>query len=816
MAAQLPIDEVLDPLRAALDAGPNAVLEAPPGAGKTTRVPLALLDASWRGNSRIVMLAPRRLAARSAARFMAARRGEAVGETVGYRVRLDSKVSAGTRIEVVTDGLFLRRIQADPSLDGIAAVLFDEFHERGIDGDLSLALCLEAQEALRPDLRLLVMSATLEGDRVAALMGGAPVVRSDGRLFPVELSYGGGGDIRGLPDRMATAVRAALAEYQGDILAFLPGAGEIERTAERLSDRLPAAVDLHRLHGTLSLDAQDAAVRPAPAGRRKVVLATNVAETSLTIEGIRVVIDGGYRRAPRFDPNRGFTRLETVRISQASAEQRRGRAGRLAPGHCIRLWDAAEQRGLVAHDPPEVLSADLAPLALELAAWGAASSGDLRWLDPPPDGAMAQARDLLRGLDALDAGDRITGTGRRMSDLGAHPRLARMMLAGRELGAGATACLLAALLSERDVRPGRGADLRDRLARPPDGARRLMALWTRTLGVSEKQIAPDMAGRLIARAFPDRLAQARGGEGRYRLSGGGGAALDPLDGLAGSDFLAVAEMGGIGGAEPRIRLAAPIDRADLEKDFADRIVTVDRVGWDDREGAVVARTERRLDTLVLQRRPLAHPEAGAVSAAVLEGIRGRGLDCLPWDDDARALQARVAFLRGLPGGTDDWPDLSDAALEATLEDWLSPYLSGITRAAQFGTIPLRRVLEARLDWDRRQRLDEGAPERLTVPSGSALRVDYSQSPPVLAVKLQEMFGCGETPTVAWGRVPVVLHLLSPAGRPLQVTQDLAGFWQGSYAQVKAEMKGRYPKHSWPDDPAAALPTRRTKARAGNG
>lgn len=813
MAPGLPIDDVLPDLVAALAAGPNAVLEAPPGAGKTTRVPLALLDAPWRGDGRIVMLAPRRLAARSAAHYMAAQLGEAVGERVGYRVRLDSKVGPKTRIEVVTDGLFLRRLQRDPSLDGIAAVIFDEFHERGVDNDLSLALCLEAQGALRDDLRLLVMSATLEGDRVAALMGEAPVVRSAGRLFPVDVEYLGGGDVRDLPNRMAVAVRGALASHDGDVLAFLPGAAEIERTGDQLAGRLAPTVDLHKLHGMLPLDAQDAAIRPAPAGRRKVVLATNVAETSLTIEGIRIVVDGGYRRAPRFDPNGGFTRLETVPISRASAEQRRGRAGRLSPGVCLRLWDASGQRGLVAHDPPEILGADLAPLALELAVWGVVDPGQLAWLDPPPAGPLAQARGLLKWLGALDDTGRMTAMGRSMAGLGVHPRLAHMMLRGRDMGQGATACLMAALLSDRDRSPRRGVDLRDRLERAPEQARRQAAVWRRALDVAASTPTPDAAGRLVAQAFPDRVGQTRGGpEGRYRLSGGGGAVLDPLDPLAGTEFVAIAEMTGRSGEEPRIRLAAPVERTEIEADFAAEIVEVTRVEWDAREGAVIARTESRLGALMLARRPLDAPDPDAVVAAVLDGIRRDGLDALPWDAAVRSLQARVACLRALPGEAERWPDLSDSALIGRLDDWLGPFLTGVTRRSQFAAIPLQQALMAQLDWEQRQRLDEGAPERLTVPTGSSIRIDYAENPPVLAVKLQEMFGARETPTVGWGQIAVVLHLLSPAGRPLQVTQDLDGFWRGSYRQVKAEMKGRYPRHPWPDDPLTAPPTRRTKAR----
>lgn len=810
----LPIDDVLDDLARALADGRNAVLEAPPGAGKTTRVPLALLDAPWRGDGRIIMLEPRRLAARAAARFMSSQIGEKVGGRVGYRVRLDSRVGPNTRIEVVTDGLFLRRLQADPSLDGVAAVIFDEFHERGIDGDLSLALCLEAQAALREDLRLLVMSATLDGARVAKLMDNAPVIRSDGRLFPVEVDYAGGGDLRSLPSRMAACLRTTLRDHDGDILAFLPGVGEIERTAEALMENLPTQVDLHKLHGSLDVAAQDAALQPAPAGRRKVVLATNVAETSLTIDGIRVVVDGGFKRTPRFDPARGFTLLETVRISRASGEQRKGRAGRLATGHCLRLWDAPEQRGMVAHDAPEILATDLTPVALELAVWGVSDAADLSWLDPPPAQPLEQARNLLSRLDALDDKGRVTKMGRAMAGLGVHPRLAHMMLWARERDLGATACLLAALLSERSASGMTGADISDRLSRVPKQILRQAAHWRRTLNVEDAAIEAGAAGRLIAQAFPDRVGQNRHGAGvRYRLSGGGGAELDDLDPLSGRPFLAVGEMSAMAGREPRIRLAAPLDRDMIEADFADGIEERETIAWDTRRGMVVAQQERRFGALVLVRRDLAQPDAEALADAALDGIKSYGIAALPWDQRSLALRNRVRAMRALPEEAGNWPDLSDAALTDNIDDWLLPYLSGITRRDQFASIPLADALAAMLDWSQKQRLEEGAPERLTVPSGSSIRIDYSEDPPVLAVKLQEMFGAKETPRVGWGRLPLVLHLLSPAGRPLQVTQDLEGFWRGSYRHVRSEMKGRYPKHPWPEDPMTAEATRRTKSAA---
>ncbi|MEI8394229.1 MAG: ATP-dependent helicase HrpB [Rhodospirillaceae bacterium] len=821
------IEPVLPAVRTALREAGTAVLQAPPGAGKTTRVPLALLDEPWLGDRRIIVLEPRRLAARAAARRMADERGEEIGATVGYRVRFDSRVGPGTRIEVVTDGVFLRRLQEDPTLDGVGAVLFDEFHERRLDCDLVLALCLEARAAVRGDLRLLVMSATLEGESVAALLSGAPLITSEGRSFPVETRYLPPEPKARLEDGVATAVRRALATEVGDILAFLPGTAEIRRTATRLAEGgLGAEVTVVALYGDLSLDRQDEAIRPAPAGRRKVVLATSIAETSLTIEGVRVVIDCGLMRVPRFDPACGMSRLETVRVSRASADQRRGRAGRTGPGLCYRLWPEAEQRALAPFTPPEILSADLAPLALELAEWGIADAGALAWLDPPPGAALVQARELLQQLGALDRTGRITAHGREMARLGAHPRLAHLMVRGRAAGRGALACALAALLGERDIlRSGpRDADLRTRVellagkGRGERGAiepvRQVAARWRRQLRIDgEDALTPAATGGLLALAYPDRIARRRsGGGGQYRLANGRGAVLPAGDPLGAEEWLAVAELDG-DRREARIFLAAPLTLAEIEEAFADRIDSVEFVAWEPREQAVRARRQRRLNTLVLEDDALAEPSADLVGAAMLEGIRLHGLALLPRAPAFENWRARIAFLRRVDqreGGREEWPDLSDAGLLGTLEDWLLPWLDGCSRASHLKRLDLGDILQARLDRPQQRALETLAPSHIIVPSGSRLPLDYSGAVPVLAVRLQEMFGARETPCVAGGKVPIVLHLLSPARRPVQVTGDLAGFWAGSYHAVKGELRGRYPKHFWPDDPLSALPTDRTK------
>lgn len=818
-----PIDTVLPGIRAALARGPNLVLQAAPGAGKTTRVPLALLDADWLGGRKIVVLEPRRLAARAAARFMAASVGEAAGETVGYRVRLDSKVGPRTRIELVTDGLFLRRLQADPGLDGVGAVLFDEVHERSLDVDLALALCLEAQAALRPDLRLVAMSATLDGEALARLMKAQTIV-SEGRAFPVETRWLGRPEPRTpIADAAAGAIRRALGESDGDVLVFLPGAGEIRRTAERLRERaLPPGTQVAPLHGDLDLAAQDAAIRPSPPGERKIVLATSIAETSLTIEGVRVVIDSGLARVPRFEPASGMTRLETVRVSQAAAEQRKGRAGRVAPGVCYRLWSEAEHRSLPQYPVPEIRDADLAPLALELAVWGARDAASLAWLDPPPPQALAQARALLARLGALDPGGAVTAHGRAMAAFGAHPRLAHMMLAGKAMGAGALACDLAALIEERD--PGRelkSIDIRLRLGllrgRGADRIRRVAEMWRRQLKAGVETANDEAAGRLLALAYPDRIAQRRGEagapvRGSFRLANGRGAWCDEADPLAAAPYLAIADLDG-DKQDARIFRAAPLERAGLEALFADRVRTEERVEWDARDGAVKARRRTTLDALVLSEAPLASPDPAAVAAAVIDGIRTLGLAVLPWSGEPESLRARIALLRRIEGTDSGWPDVSDAALLGALDSWLAPFVAGVARRADFGRIPLARALEAMLDWKLKQRLDREAPLDIAVPSGRRARIDYVTGPePILAVRIQEMFGATVTPAICGGRVPLLLHLLSPAQRPIQVTRDLVSFWRRGYPEARGDLRGRYPRHYWPDDPLAAQPTSRVRPR----
>lgn len=827
----LPIDAVLPEFCAALETGTNAVLQAPPGAGKTTKVPLALLDAGWRGDQKIIMLEPRRLAARAAARRMAQLLGEGVGERVGYRVRFDSKISARTKIEVVTEGILVRMIQDDPELSGIGAILFDEFHERSLDADLGLALALETQGALRDDLRIVVMSATLDGGPIATLMGDCPVITSEGRAFPVETRYfppkpDKWGNIR-IDAEMTAAIKTALREESGSILAFLPGQGEITRVEAALKEVVGSDTIIAPLYGAMDAKAQDIAIQPASDGKRKVVLATAIAETSLTIDGIRVVVDSGLQRLPRFDPASGMTRLITVKSSQASAEQRRGRAGRLEPGICYRLWAENEQRAREPFTAPEIAEADLAPLTLELARWGVTDPKSLPWLDVPEAAKIDQARDILRGLEAIDTDNRITAMGTAMAGIPVHPRLAHMMLRGAALGLDQIACALAALLSDRDFMRGRGADLRLRIEAILRGhapkmiseaakqlARRLSDVVRQAnlpKGESTKVDRADEVGLLLAFAYPDRIGERRkGADARYRLSGGRGGVLPNEDSLANEAYIAVAELDGQA-REARIYLAAPVARATLETHFADQISEGTEVFWDTQSDAVQARWQRRIGALVLDEKAT-HDEADpdAIVTAMIEGIRKIGLHCLPWDKASEGLRERLSFLHRVDG--DHWPDVSDDGLLGSLETWIAPYLTGITKRGQLKQINLSEALLAGIDWNQRQQLDRLAPTHWQVPTGSNIRIDYSGEKPALPVRIQEMFGATETPKVAGGKVAVTLHLLSPAQRPIQVTSDLVGFWKGSYAQVKAEMKGRYPKHYWPDDPLQAEPTRRVKSR----
>lgn len=835
---QLPVATVMPELARALADGAAAVLQAPPGAGKTTLVPLALLDSPWLDGGRIIMLEPRRLAARAAARRMASTLGEPVGDTVGYRVRMDTRVGPRTRIEVVTEGVLTRMLLADPALDGVGMVILDEFHERSLPADLGLALTLQTRELLRPDLRLLVMSATLDGEAVAGLLGGAPIVTSAGRAHPVETRYRPP-RAGARPERaVAMVVREALASGAGDVLVFLPGQGEIHRVAAILGeDGLPAGTSIHPLYGALSSGAQDAALEPAGTGARRVILATSIAETSLTIEGVRVVVDAGLSRRPRFSPRTGMTRLETVRVSRASADQRRGRAGRTAPGVCYRMWAPEEEAHLLQDSPPAIAEADLAPLALELAEAGVNDPAELRWLDPPPAAAFARARTLLGELGALGSNGRITEHGRRMAMLAMHPRLAHMVIHGMELGHGVVATDLAALLTERDVlrtdRDTDDADIRLRLellhgpASLGDsgysrgievdrgGVRRVRELareWRRRLGIAEgaRDADVDAAGVLLALAYPDRVAQLRAGsEGRFLLRGGGGAYLSGAQPLSRSPYIVAAELDGRP-RDSRIFLAAPVTLDDLREQLGGQVRRESVVEWDDERGLVRTLGRDTLGSLTLREWTTADVDTARVVEVLLSVIRRRGVQALPWDRTSRQLRDRMRFARALDAR---WPDVDDAALLDTLGEWLAPALPGVRGWDDLASVRLDAALASMLDWRQRAALDELAPTHWVVPTGSRIAVDYSDPlAPSAAVRLQELFGLAETPRVGGGRVLLTIRLLSPAHRPVQVTSDLAGFWSNSYVEVRKELRGRYPRHHWPEDPLVAEPTRRAKRR----
>jgi ATP-dependent helicase HrpB len=830
--ATLPIDRVLAPLRDALAQTSNVVLQAPPGAGKTTRVPLALLDEPWLGTRRILMLEPRRLAARAAARRMAASLSETVGMTIGFRIRGETRVGPRTRVEVVTEGVLTRMLHRDPTLEDVGLLIFDEFHERSLHADLGLALALESQSVLRSELRILVMSATLDVARVAALLGDAPVVACEGRAFPVQVRYRAKRSDQFLDVAVADAVRHALATDEGSVLVFLPGAGEIRGTARRLEERgLPAGVTVLPLFGALGPDAQDAALLPAAPGARKVVLATSIAQTSLTIEGIDVVIDAGLSRVPSFSPRTGMSRLQTVRVSQASADQRCGRAGRTAPGVCYRLWAAEEQIGLLERDRPEILDADLAPLALDLALAGITEADALRWMDLPPAPALAQARELLRQLGALGEGARISPHGRAMAGLAMHPRLAHMLLRGREMGMGATAAVIAALLDERDVVRGdtarRDADLRLRIGLVAsdgsragveidrDGMRRVreqVREWRTVLDVDRADL-PDESdcGVLLALAFPDRVARQRSGSGdRYLLRSGVGAVLAEGSSLTGAPFLAIAELDGQR-PHARVLLAAPLERSDLDRLFGDQIEREESVRWNVTGGSIDVVRRERLGAITLRETTVEPADESVVAEVVLLELTRMGSLALEWSADAQRMRERLAFLHA---NFSDWPDVSDDALARSAREWLLPHLIGVRRRSQIEALDLSSLLLSRVSWQQRARLDLLAPTHIEVPSGSRIRIDYGDPRvPILAVRLQEMFGLESTPSVGGGAIPLTLHLLSPAHRPVQVTRDLAGFWRNSYFEVRRELRGRYPRHEWPEDPISAAPTKRAKRRA---
>jgi ATP-dependent helicase HrpB len=877
----LPIDAVLDQLARALADSNAAVLVAPPGAGKTTRVPLALLDAPWAAKKKIIVLEPRRIAARASAERMAKSLGERVGETVGYRVRFGSKVSRATRIEVVTEGIFSRQILDDPELSGVAAVLFDEFHERSLDADMGLALARDAQVGLREDLRILVMSATLDGARVAKLLGDAPVISSEGRAFPVETRYLGRKADAPLERQMADAIAMALRADPGSVLAFLPGAAEIRRTQNFLAERVhDAGIEIVPLFGALDAAVQDRAIAPPPKGQRKVVLATSIAETSLTIEGVRIVVDSGVARVPRYEPDIGLTRLETVRASRAAVDQRRGRAGRTEPGVCYRLWDEPQTASLAAYTQPEILSADLSSLVLDLAQWGVSDPSTLAFLDAPPQPALKEARSLLRELGALDGDGRITAEGNSLRALALPPRLARMIVDSHRWGAGEPAAEIAAILTERGL-GGDSVDLdirldqfrRDRSPRA-SSARSLAQRWASQVAANEPRSpspsppagseasearsrgrgggspsraaaagatpTPDPSpqgggeqkgslqnkrehpaqeardpttGVMLAFAFPDRVARNRG-NGSFVLANGRGAAVDRTAALGRVPYIAVAELTGTA-AQGRILLAAPIEQSDIEQHFADQIEIADEISFDRDAMALRARRKRTLHAITLSETPMALSPSVETARVLADGLVSSGLDGLPWSKPLKQWRDRVMFLRAAEAGAspNPWPDLSDDALAAQREAWLTPALHDKTSLKAFSAGELSDALMSLLPWDLRARLEREAPTHFEAPTGTLLAIDYeAEQGPTIAVRLQELFGMNIHPSVAKGAVPLVLELLSPAHRPVQVTRDLPGFWRGSYAAVRSDLRGRYPRHPWPEDPASAMPTRRVKPR----
>ncbi len=813
----LPIDAALPELTAALRASNTAVLVAPPGAGKTTRVPLVLAEEDWARGKRILVLEPRRIAARAAAERMARTLGQRVGGRVGLRVRFGSKVSRDTAVEIITEGIFTRMILDDPALDGVAAVLFDEFHERSLDADLGLALARDAQQGLREDLKLLVMSATIDGARVATLLGGAPVIESEGRAFPVDTRYAGR-DQRPIEPQMADTIARAMRAEPGSVLAFLPGVAEIRRTQNQLEGRTDAITDVVTLYGAMAGDEQDRAISPAPAGRRKIVLATSLAETSITIEGVRIVVDSGLSRVPRYEPDVGVTRLETVRVSHAAADQRRGRAGRTEPGVCYRLWDEPQTASLEPYAKPEILAADLSSFALDLAAWGT-TPDKLAFLDPPPRAAISEATALLRELGALDADGRITKEGKLLRRLPLPPRLARMIVDAASQGEAERAAEIAALIGERGL-GGDDIDLRGRLNglhrdRSPRGrdARAMAKRWAEIASSgSQQEVAETSVGSLLALAYPERIGKNRGGaNGSFLLVNGRGANVDAASPLAREPFLAVAELTGTA-AQGRILLAAPITLEEIEVGFADRIETRDEVTFDAASASLRGRRSRRLGSIALSEQPFPVTADEETSQKLAAGIGKLGTARLPWTKALKQWRDRVLFLRASEG--DEWPDLSDTALSDTAAQWLAPALTDKTALNDFTADEFDGALGAVLPWPLKRRLDTEAPTHFEAPTGSQVPIDYeAEGGPKISIRVQELFGLDRHPSIAGGKVPLLIELLSPAHRPVQMTRDLPGFWRGSYAAVRTEMRGRYPRHPWPDDPIAAPPTRRAKPRS---
>ena len=834
---ELPVKEVLPSLLQALAASNRAVLEAPPGAGKTTLVPLALLQADWLQNGKVLVLEPRRLATRAAAQRMADLMREPLGQTVGYWVRMEHVVSSRTRVEVVTEGILTRMLQEDPALEGISAILFDEFHERSLQADLGLALALDAQAVLRPDLRIVIMSATLDATGIGKWLQ-APVIRSDGRLYPVETHYLTPAEVAAAGTRTAerlqqlvpkAVMKALRDEPVGDILVFLPGMGEMRRVAEQLENRLPENVQLHLLHGDLALSRQMAAIQPAASGQRKIVLATSIAETSLTIEGVKIVVDGGYARVPRFMPRTGLTTLVTTPVSKAAADQRRGRAGRLGPGVCYRLWSSADQLQLPEKQDPEICEADLSGLALELALWGIKDVTTLQWLDAPPAAALSLARDLLLRLEAIDATGQATVHGKAIASMGLTPRLGHLVIRGHELGLTETACALAALLAERDIiraQQPHSTPLPDLLLRleilagkrPPipgyardeNAIRRVQEQaqhLRQRLRAPKGIIDTDAAGILTALAYPDRLAQLESA-GKVRLITGQRASL-PSELFSEAEYYGIAHLDA--GQHPRILLTAPLSKEEVLQHFEKQLIQTEEVRWDNASGRVLARQTTKLGALVLEEKPLLQPDPDHVAAALLHALQDRGIARLPWSDEAVRTRQRITFLHQM--APDAWPDVTDQALELTLEEWLLPHLAGFRTMEQVNRLDLNTILLSMLNWEQQQQLDRLAPTHLEVPSGSRILLNYADPlSPVLAVRLQEVFGLLDTPRIAAGKVPLLMHLLSPASRPVQVTRDLRSFWSNGYFEVRKDLRGRYPKHHWPEDPLTAIPTRSVKRR----